>query len=315
MINHRDPKRGLAMLELVLALPILLFVMALIVDYGAIAAWKVREHSIARLAVWETRWPRTGASDPRPTYWPATATMENSDQGNVADMDNAQVDVPVARGTLPGVNVNPDLLDPTRGLREGSASIAVNYPLLPKLGPYTINAQTWLIDDKWQYQTPAMGMASNWLRRIPVIYYPLAMAPRTLVSAYTQAAMAVDQAAMSSAIAPLNNDPDFTYYGQLFGWGGPPDFEPQFQQLCSTDRTLTQESVNQLIKRINRLPASMAAAFQGLYQRALAALQGILQQTQPPPTSQMTSLAQSQIPQLQSEIQTLQKFLQTLRGK
>ena len=49
-------RRGLAPLELVLALPILLFVMALIVCYGTISAWKVREHSVARLAAWETRW-------------------------------------------------------------------------------------------------------------------------------------------------------------------------------------------------------------------------------------------------------------------
>ena len=58
-INRRTPSRGLAMLELILALPILLFIMALIINYGTVAAWKVREHSVARLAVWETRWPRT----------------------------------------------------------------------------------------------------------------------------------------------------------------------------------------------------------------------------------------------------------------
>ncbi len=52
-------RRGLAMLELVLALPILLFIMALIYNYGVVAAWKVRENSVARLAVWQTRWPRT----------------------------------------------------------------------------------------------------------------------------------------------------------------------------------------------------------------------------------------------------------------
>ena len=35
-------RRGLAMLELVLALPILLFIMALIFNYGVVAKWKVR---------------------------------------------------------------------------------------------------------------------------------------------------------------------------------------------------------------------------------------------------------------------------------
>ena len=51
----------------------------------------------------------------------------------------------------------PNLLDPTRGLREGSASLTRKYPLLGKMGSYTITAQTWLIDDKWQYQRMGMG--------------------------------------------------------------------------------------------------------------------------------------------------------------
>ena len=48
----RGNRRGLSMLELALSLPILLFVMALIVNYGTLAAWKVRDLSVARLAVW-----------------------------------------------------------------------------------------------------------------------------------------------------------------------------------------------------------------------------------------------------------------------
>ncbi len=36
----------------------------------------------------------------------------------------------------------------------------------------------------------------------------------------------------------------------LFGWGGPPDFQPRFRQLCTTDRTLTDKSVKNLINRI-----------------------------------------------------------------
>lgn len=164
-VSHR---RGLAMLELVLALPFILFLMALIVCYGIVATWRVREHSVARLAVWESRWPRTGSSDPRPTYWPATASMECSSQGNVPAMDDSSVDLPVARGPLPGATVNSDLLDPTRGLLEGSASLTRGYPLLGKMGRYTMDAQSWLIDDKWQYQTPVMGMSSNTQRRIPV---------------------------------------------------------------------------------------------------------------------------------------------------
>ena len=114
-----------------LALPILLFIMALIINYGTIAAWKVREHSVARLAVWETRWPRTGSTDPRPSYWPATASMESSDQGTVAGMDDSRVDLPVARGPLPAATVNSESArSTTRGLREGSRGLDAEVSLV-----------------------------------------------------------------------------------------------------------------------------------------------------------------------------------------
>ena len=131
------PPSRLAMLELILALPILLFIMALIINYGTVAAWKVRENSVARLAVWETRWPRTGDTNPRPSYWPATATMESSDQGTVAGMDDSRVDLPVARGPLPGATVNPEVLDETQGLREGSAELTAEVSLAGQDGQPT----------------------------------------------------------------------------------------------------------------------------------------------------------------------------------
>ena len=322
---YRSGRRGLAPLELVLALPILLFVMALIVCYGTISAWKVREHSVARLAAWETRWPRSGSTDPRPSYWPATASMGSSDQGNVVGMDDSRVDLPVARGPMPAATVNSELLDPTRGLREGSATLTRRYPMLSKMGSYTITAQTWLIDDKWQYQR--MGMGSNWQRRIPVLY-ALAEAPASLVNAYVQSVMAIINAPFAAQLAPLDHDPDFIYYGTLFGWGGAPDFYPKFQSVCTTDRAVTQRAVQKLVDQIQgnntqrpRIPSLaevMALAFGspqtplGLYERALAAFQAILHAGSPPA---LVALAQSQIPQLQSNIQMLQQFLQTIQAE
>ncbi len=318
MSTNFPTRRGLAMLELILALPILLFIMALIINYGTVAAWKVRENSVARLAVWETRWPRTGATDPRPSYWPAAATMESSDQGTVAGMDDSRVDLPVARGPLPAATVNAELLDETRGLREGSASMTRKFPLLGKLGTYTLTAQNWLIDDKWQYQR--MGMGGNVQLRIPILY-TLAEAPASLVNAYVQSVLAISGASFSSQLAPLDHDPDFLYYGALFGWGGAPDFQPRVQNMCTTDRTLTDQAVSNLVDQIQGNPSKhdpgvaeqMAQSFLSLYQRALSAFQAI-QSAKPPAPPAMTSLAQSQIPQLQSNIQQLQTFLQSLQA-
>lgn len=320
MSDRRDPRRGLAMLELVLALPMLLFVLALIINFGTVAAWKVREHSVTRLAVWETRWPRTGASDPRPDYWPATASMNSSDQGNVSGMDDTRVDQPVARGPLAPITVNSNLLDPTTGLREGDAELTRNFPLMGKLGSYTIEAQTWLIDNKWQYQQ--MNSADNWERRVPVLY-TLPQAPQSLVNSYVQAVMAIANAPFAAQLRPLQNDPDFLYYQALFGWGGPPDFQPSFPPMCTTSRTVTNRAVKNLIDRIQGghegrqvipgVAEVMAFAFLDLYSRALSAFQGIAQ-ANPPAPPQWTALAQSQIPGLKSKIAALKSFLQTIQA-
>ena len=120
-------------------------------------------------------------------------------------------------------------------------------------------------------------MGDNWQRRIPVLY-ALAEAPPSLVNAYVQSVMAITQAAFQSQLAPLDHDPDFIYYGALFGWGGPPDFQPRIRKMCTTDRKVTDVAVQQLIDHIqgNRakrrrdpsVAETMGRAFLGLYQRA-----------------------------------------------
>ena len=180
-------RRGLAPLELTLALPILLFVMALIINYGTISAWKVREHSVARLAVWETRWPRSGSTDPRPSYWPATASMESSDQGNVAEMDVSRVDLPVARGPLPNATVNSELLDPTRGLHEGSASLTRKFAMLGTMG--SLHDQLPNVVDRRQMAIPADGNGQQ-LAAADSGLVRVAQAPASLVNAYVQSVLA-----------------------------------------------------------------------------------------------------------------------------
>ncbi len=303
------------MLELTLALPMLLMVMALIINAGTQYAWKVRSQSIARLQVWETRWPRSGGNNPTPEYWTAkNAAASVSGATNISALDDSRVDLPVARGPLPAATVNSDLLDPSRGLREGASSLTRDFPLLAKMGPYKIDTDTFLLDDKWQY--PRMGMGSNWQRRIPVIY-SLAKAPASMVRAYVQSVLAIANAPFAAALRPLDKDDEFIYYGMLFGWGGPPDFHPRLGGFCSTNRDQTDRLVESLIlrvqgsksKRAPSLAEDMARAFLGLYRRALSAFKAILQQKNPPAPAAMISLANAQIPQLEAKIDILKKFL------
>jgi hypothetical protein len=317
-------RRGLAMLEFVLTLPILLFVMALMVNFGTMCVWKVREHSIARLAVWETRWPRTGATDQRPAYWPASGTMSNSDNGNVSGMDDRRVEQPVVRGPLQGATVDQNLFDPTRGLRLGEAEYTRQYAMLSKIskaGTYTIDSKDSLVDDKWQYQR--MGMSDTYQRRIPVIY-TLAKASASLVNSYVQSAIAIARAPFAAQLQPLDNDPDYVYYSSIFHWGGPPDFHPRFQIMCTTDRDLTDKAVTNLIKRIQggregkrHIPSVaevMAQAFLGLYERALGAFEAILRATKPPAPPRMQAFARSEIPPLQAKVAGMKQAEKNIRA-
>jgi hypothetical protein len=136
--------------------------------------------------------------------------------------------------------------------------------------------------------------------------------------------LAIYQAPFQTQLAPLDADPDFIYYGSLFGWGGPPDFYPQIQSMCTIDRTLTDKAVQQLVDRIQgnnarwpRVPSLaevMARSFLSLYQRALNAFEAILAQKKPPAPPQMIALAHSQIPMLKVDIAILRQFLQMIRA-
>jgi hypothetical protein len=290
------------MLEMILALPMLLFVMALIIDAGAVATWKARELTIARLAVWQTRWPRTGTTDPQPAYWPAAGSMGVASAGNESALDDPRVDLPVARGPLQGAQVDNTLLDPTMGLSEGTATMTRAYPLLPKLGPYTISETTYLLDDKWQYQRTKL--VNNVQRRIPAIY-TLAQAPASLMNAYVESVMAIVNAPFWPQLAPLDRDPDFIMYNAMFGWGPPPDFQPRIQQFCSLDHSQADAAVQDVVGQIQGsatypggVPAKMTSAFLNLYNRVMAAYQAMANGQSPP----------ADTGQIQTDINELQQF-------
>lgn len=298
------------MLELALVLPILLMVMALIINFGTVACWKVRDLIVARHALWQTRWMRSWGSDPRPAFWPAAGQSQAGGIGNTPALDDPRVNQPVARGPLPAATVHPQLLDPTRGAREGSADLTRDFPLLAKIGPYRLRADGRLLDDQWQF--PRMGMSSNVQRRIPILY-ALAKAPASMSNAYIQAVLAIARAPFLAALAPLDRDDEFIRYR-----AGAPDFHPYLRRFCSTDRELVDRRVGELIDRIRGkkddprvqgVPERMTSAFIGLYRQVIAANEAMLKATPPPPNA---AQLQAEIDQLKAKIDTLNEFLQKL---
>ena len=307
MHTQRADRRGLAMLEFVLALPILLLIMALMINFGTAACWKVRTLTAARLALWNSRSGHCGSDSPRPAWWPASASATASGGGHAEALDDPRVDQPVARGPLPfGVVVRSELLDPTRGLHSGSASLTGTHPMLARMGSYHLAAQSALLDDSWAYSE--MGLPDNAQRRIPSLY-ELTKAPPDLVQAYVRAVLALRGAPFRPALRPLDQDDEFIAYGALLGLtGSPPDFHPRLEVFCSLDRELADEHVQELIDRIQgrverdergnvigRVPdvaERMARAFINLYQQVIQHTQGS--------------------PDLQAKVNILEQFLQAL---
>ncbi len=199
--HGRLARRGLAPLELALALPLLLMIMALMINFGTAAAWKVRAQVVARHAVWASRWPRTMNDLPRPTVsvdldqtppqpirWPGG--MGTGGGPWIASLNDPRLEHPVVRGPLPPTMIDPDmysLMTMANGGRTGHADIRRDYPLLQQaLGDYHLVARCPLLDNDWRYQRmPWDTEAWYWTgwhnehRRIPVIYDLGFLAPQT----------------------------------------------------------------------------------------------------------------------------------------
>jgi len=333
--RRRCRSRGLATLEMVFCLPILLFVMALMINFGTASVWRIRGLAAARHSLWSSRLSGPVARSigvPRPRYWPAPAALNSGGDPDAA-VDDPRVDRPVARGpALPfGTIVNRRLLDPDRGARHGTAGLQRPFPLLRRLGNLQFTAQTELLDQKWQYW--GMGLSSSWDLRVPVIY-SLPRAPAALMMAYVQAAQAILRATFFRDLWPLDlwaywpldwNDEWFVYMRRFWRVPplpqvipSPPDFHPGLQRFCDLDHSLARERVDDLIDRIkgksnpvvHGVAWHMARAYIGLYQAVINELQRLINASPAPPPAQVSAM-QAEIAQLQAKIDVLTAFQQT----
>jgi len=316
-------RRGLAPLELVLALPLLLFVMALMINFGTVSAWRVRELAVARQTIWADRYPRSLQTVPRPVYWPLTANLGAGGDPDATTLQDPRVDLPVMRGPVVGdFPVNRDLFDPGRHVRAGRAGITREFPLLASLGPFRMTTETELLDNRWEFSRT--GQSSNRDHRIPDLY-SLPTAPASYSQAYVQAARAILAMPQRNDLRVLDRDDEFAAYAARFGWGGgSPDFHPALEYFCSLDLQTAQDRVNELIDHIAgvrggpdephvaSLAEQMAGAFRDLYRGVIQELQNQLDAVPPPGPGQATAI-QAEISDLQQRIATLEAFLSLLQ--
>lgn len=323
-MHHR---RGLSTLELVLALPFLLAVMALMVNFGTVACWKVRALTVARQRLGEGRAGRTDGANPMPAWWPGSVVAGG---GRVETLDDPRVNLPVARGPMPpGAEVNRDLLDPTRGLRTASSELERSFPMLRSLGGYHLAATSASLDGKWAYY-PYMDLWYYSERRSPFIY-TFEKTPPELGQAYVHAVVAIITAPFRSALRPLDKDDEFLYFNALFGWGTEaPDFHPALNRFCETDDEVADLRVQDLIDRIQGrrerdeegnvtrwvpdVAERMTDAYIRLYKRAIDEINDLQNRDPPLPPDQMAALL-AQVPELQQKIDILSRFRQTLLSR
>lgn len=305
---------GLAPLEFVLWLPVLLFTMALMVNYGTMAAWRLRGEAAAHDAGWRTRWPRNGGGEPDPAASIAVVTRtENVRQmPQMAMLDMPALQLPVARGPLPNGFVVNDHLDPSQGAVAGNASVRRNYPLLSKAGAFDSGP----IDDPLLHNAWTNGEMgiSNWYRRIKVLYQ-LPQTDPALPQAFQAAVMDAVSIPHLASWSVMDQDADWLEYR---GWA--PNYYPRIRHRCTLDRDeMRKREVERLVDvwqpnqgewrlgSISRLPSTMTNSFLGMFRSTLSQFQAELNSVPPPPPDRIAYL-QMHIPILEAKISQLEQF-------
>jgi len=285
-------------LELVLSLPVLLFITALIINFGVLSTWRIRGQAAARNELWQGRAIET------PPSWQAPATVGVGGEEPFAVLDIPGLNFPVARGPLPAANVDSDLLDPSRGGREAGAAVTRNVPVPPRIVGANIDVRLARLQDTWVYD--ATKMSSNVQRRTQVLW-ELAKAPATMSQAYIAAVVAVYSATYQANLVPLEREPDFPRFGR-----GSPDFHPRLGSFCGLDVVSVHDtSVINLTERIAGVytperhvagvPERMTRSYLGLYRGALAELEAMLNADPPLPANQRAAV-EAQLAALHAEL-------------
>jgi hypothetical protein len=272
---------------LVLALPILLFVTALMINFGTLAAWRVRGEIVSRDAAWRAQWPRTGQREAASRVWPPNAVSETRGGPEITALDHPELHHAVVRGPLPNGFTVKGVLDPVCGYHEGLASIVRPYPLLPRLGSYRSGEiEHPLLDQPWTCSQ--MGIP-NLSRRTEVLY-DLPATDQRLPRALAAAGNSLFAMRNYPALFVLDQDADILHYR-----GSYVDFHPRLRhpypagRLVVTERCQLDPEVvwNQEVERlvdsmddqgrvrlrqISRLPRTLTNYFLDMYDSRVRAL-------------------------------------------
>jgi len=252
----RPSRSGLAPLEMVLSLPVLLLVMGLMILLGWAGIYKVRTQIHAREAGWRVLWRADPRRDPQrlpnsPGFPPpgemnanlrAGPPLLRSQPATLALFDAH----PVTRGPVlvdprsgSQLLVDRNIFEQRDGLIEGNARMQRGFPLLAELPPhgYRYNVNLSWLDNRWQFWQ--QQLSSNRSRRSLQLFPELAGRWQNLT---------LPQALRFQQVsARLRNDPQRTAMDLLERFR---DYYPSAGGRTSDPRALQQIS-NRLIERIS----------------------------------------------------------------
>ena len=316
--TNDSARAGLAPVELVLVLPLLLMVLALIINFGHQAAWKSKALTAARQGEWRQRPMRqAGGRDEPPLEWQAPERMggggaasaplfQNDPYQQFAVVRGPQVFDPQANPPASAVQVDTSLVEMDSRVSEGSAAVNRPLALFQSLGRISFDVRHPLVESHWRF--PEMGYGGNQSRRIERLYR---FQPSGNVlnqgERFRQAALAILGSPARPALAVLDRD------DELRNWfGSSSDFHPTLPRTVACDLDVTrvlQGDVAPLISRIRGpngggrggVPEAIAGRFRQMYQEQLDQLSLL----DPPPRAEIAALKQ--------KIEILDRYLASLR--
>lgn len=293
--SRASNRRGLAPLEMVMVLPLLMMIMSMIIVFGYMISWKLRTETVARDAIWRDRSDRFANEFATPIEWnerldPTDPSIWTSRGNNIAEFENElETNHPIIAGPIPQVAVREQVLEFGRGVRIGVADLDEQTPIFSTLSPVQFRVNHAILDNQFRYWQLGHG---NFQRRIPVIYEVELDFIRGS-AAMQSAVAAIVNAPFQLQLVALDRDPEF------LAWrGSAPDFHPRVGRFCETDRQIVRDNqVASVIRRISQLPQRMARASIRLYREQI--------DTQP-------DLPEAARQELQRRIDALEAWLETI---
>lgn len=342
-------RAGLAPLEMTLALPILLFVMALMIIAGTTAAWKARTDTNSRQTAFRAILPRTGTDDPNPRGWPLEAQMRLEGNGEgFLDFDPYQPHEVVradwlAAPTGESVDVLQEALDTQNEILLGVAEIQRRYPIMANMRPEGINPirEYPILNGGWRFSTirnpdDGRGIGGNVVRRVPHMYpsdFEGQLAAEILE--YQDRAIELISDPDGPTIDLLDQDqelampiPGGTEYEPPYGIARSPDyFLPengqtrrnllQPERLCTYDpQRLYAELGVALEAEIRNVPQRLTRDHLRMYQSHLSHIERLLEMLEDPSALPPDLLAylQSKQPEMEANKPQLEEFIDQLES-